>query len=206
MAFALTHPQHDRRGRFVQSGQVVAGRRVLVRPAGAGVAATGAVLVGIWGAIAGYIGPYFGYRPVSATAWDWNAQNGLLHLAPGALAVLAGLLLLSVGPARGGARRAALAVPTVLLAAAGAWFVLGPVAWPLIGTGPAYAPTVGAATNFLNQAGSALAPGLVLMLAAGMALKASMMGRPSVTVEDEVAPLASDAGEASTPYGGSVIG
>lgn len=206
MAFAVTHPQQARRGRLVHSGEVVAGRRVMVRPAGATIAAAGAVLVGIWGAIAGYIGPYFGYRPVSATVWDWNAQNGLLHLAPGALAVLAGLLLLSAGPARGGARRAALALPALLLAAAGAWFVVGPVAWPVFGTGPAYAPVLGAGTNLLNQAGSALAPGLVLMLAAGMALKASMMMRPVVTVEDEVAPLNADAGGPSPAGDATVTG
>lgn len=205
MAFAVTHPHRTQRGRRVTTGEVAAGRRVLVRPAGATLAATGAILVGIWGAIAGYIGPYFGYRPVSGTVWDWNAQNGLFHLAPGALAVLAGMLLLSVRPARGGVRRAALAVPAVLLAAAGAWFVVGPVAWPMFGTGPAYAPVLGAGTNLLNQAGSALAPGLALMLAAGMALEAAMMRPPVVTLEDEAPMSAGTDVPGAVPVAGQTI-
>lgn len=178
MAFAATHPDRTREGHFIASGRV-AGPRPVVRPVGVSLAGAGAVLVGIWGGIAGYVGPYFGYRPTSATAWDWNTQNGLLHLAPGALAVLAGLLLLSVGPARGGGRRAALVLPAVLLAVAGAWFVVGPAAWPVFESGPAFAPVLGAGTSLLDRAGSSLAPGLALVLLAGMALKASLVRPPA---------------------------
>lgn len=168
--------------------------RTTVRPVGASLAAAGAVLVGAWGAVAVYIGPYFGYRPVSRSAWDWNLQNSLLHLAPGALAVIAGLLLLAIRPGRGASRRAALAVPAILLAVAGAWFVVGPVAWPTFESGPAYAPVLDAGRNLLNQAGASLAPGLALAAFAGMALKAALV-RPSV---HEVVPVPAETGRGDT--------
>ncbi len=184
MAFAITHPDRMHGRHSAATREAVSGRRAAVRPVGAAVAGTGAVLVGIWGAIAGYIGPYFGYHPTAGTAWTWSAQNGLLHLAPGAAAVLAGLLILSVGPARGAARRLALAIPAVLLVAAGAWFVIGPVAWPMFGTGAAFAAASSAGTRLLDQAGSSLAPGLALALLGGMAVKASMVRRREVVLPD----------------------
>ncbi len=180
MAWAINRPRRTHwRG---TAGDTAAVRRVAVRPVGASLSGLAAVLVGAWGALAGYVGPYFGWHPTAATTWDANLQNGLLHLAPGAAAFAAGLMLLALGPARRGARGGSLALPALLLLAAGAWFVIGPVAWPTFESGPAFAPALSAGRNLLNQACSSLAPGLVLAALGGMALKAAM-ARPVVTEE-----------------------
>src|SRR5579875_120798 len=107
-----------------------AAARVYERPVGAAFTGLAALIVGAWGALAGYIGPYFAFRPVATHVWAGNWQNGLLHLLPGAVAAAAGLMLLAMGPARRSVRGGAFVLPALLLLAAGAWFVIGPVAWP----------------------------------------------------------------------------
>ena len=49
--------------------------QVYVRPVGAVEVGLLATLIGAWGAICVYIGPYFGYRPTSHGTWDWTTQN-----------------------------------------------------------------------------------------------------------------------------------
>lgn len=76
-------------------------------------------LVGIWGALVPYVGPLFGYPmpPGGATvsAWEWTASHWQLHLVPGLIAIVGGLLMT--------ARRA---IPGSLLALiGGAWFIVG---------------------------------------------------------------------------------
>jgi hypothetical protein len=157
----------------------------VVRPIGAAEVGLLAALVGAWGALSVFVGPIFGYQPTSTSSWDWTTQNGLLHLIPGAVGVGAGLLILASSPARDRIGRGPLGLGALLLIAAGAWFVLGPVAWPIFGTGPAFATGVGAKTNFINQLGSSLGPGLLLAILGGMATKAGI-ARPAVALGDEV--------------------
>ena len=191
MAWAVNHPRRVHWRHSTRDTAAV--RRVAVRPAGASLAGIAAVLVGAWAALAGYVGPYFGWHPTSGTAWDLNLQNGLLHLAPGAAGLVAGVALLALRPTPGATRRGALALPALLLLAAGAWLVIGPVAWPTFEAGPAFTPTLSASRNLLDQACSSLAPGLVLVGLAGMALKAAMV-RPVVTerIEEPVTEPAAD--------------
>ena len=105
--------------------------RIYERQVGTAWTGLAAVLVGAWGALAPYVGPYFGFRPVAYNTWVTNLPNGLLHLLPGAVAVGAGLMLLAMGPARRTVRNGAFLLPAVLLLASGAWFVIGPLAWPV---------------------------------------------------------------------------
>lgn len=155
------------------------------RQVGGALAGIAAIIVGAWGAICGYIGPYFGFRPVTYRAWTGSLQEGLLHVAPGAAAIVAGFLLLAVGPARRRASRFAFTLPAVLLLAAGAWFVIGPVAWPSIEPGVAFLPAH-PLRNLLDVACASYAPGLVLVMLGGMALKALTV--PPVAVEDPMIP------------------
>jgi hypothetical protein len=157
-----------------------------------------AAAVGAWAAVAVFVGPYFGFRPTTAGAWSWNLQNGVLHLAPGAVAVVAGLMIMVMGPARRAVRGGALTMPAILLLAAGAWLVIGPVAWPTFESGPAFAPVLSSTRNLLNQACASLAPGLVLAALGGMALKAAM-ARPVLTEQAPVAPSATAPVEESAP-------
>src|SRR5690349_140551 len=78
------------------------------------------VLLGTWGALAPFIGPYadFGFTPDGT--WVWTEGRGLLQVLPGVATALAGLLLLV------SASRVAGAFAAGVAALSGAWFVLGP--------------------------------------------------------------------------------
>lgn len=78
------------------------------------------VLLGAWGAIAPFVGPYFNFAYTPDTSWHWTAARGWYQVLPGSVTFVAGLLLL-LGRSRG--------VTTVgawLGILAGAWFVIGP--------------------------------------------------------------------------------
>jgi hypothetical protein len=143
------------------------GPRVRALPPGASLAGLLSIIVGAWAAICVYVGPYFAFRPTTHSAWAWTTQNGYLHLLPGAVAVAAGLMLL---PAR---RRGATSLPGLLLIAAGAWLVIGPVAWAVIGSGQVWA-AAGPNRELMYQALASLAPGILLAAAGGSALKSAV--------------------------------
>jgi hypothetical protein len=143
-----------------------------------------------------FVGPDFGYRPTSAGTWVWTTQNWLLHLLPGAVAVFAGLMILSASPSRRhDGTGAPIGLAALLLIASGAWFVIGPALWATFESGQPFATGTSAETSFLNQLGSSLGPGLLLAVLGGMALKA-VMARPAATVEDvavdDAAPITRD--------------
>ena len=83
------------------------------------------VLLGVWGGLIPFIGPYFHYAYTPDRAWDYTSARLWLEILPGAAAFLGGMLLLT---ARG---RMAAAFGAMLAAAAGAWFTLGTVLRPL---------------------------------------------------------------------------
>jgi hypothetical protein len=143
-----------------------------------------AALVGAWGGISVYVGPLFGYQPTSADSWSWTTQNWLLHLLPGAVAVVAGLMILSASPSRRhDGTGAPIGLAALMIVASGAWFVIGPSAWATFESGQPFATGTNAMTSFLNQLGTSLGPGLLLAVLGGMALKA-VIARPAATVQD----------------------
>jgi hypothetical protein len=143
-----------------------------------------AALAGAWGAISVFVGPVFGYQPTSASSWDWTIQNWLLHLAPGAGAVTAGLMIMSLIPSRrAGAGGPGVGLAALLLVAAGAWFVIGPALWPTFESSSVFMTGTSSGTAFINQLGSSLGPGLLLVMLGGMALKAAI-ARPRVTLAE----------------------
>jgi hypothetical protein len=83
----------------------------------------GVAIVGVWGALVPYVGPVFGYDMGGGAAWTWTESRFTLHLLPGLLAVLGGMMM--VGSARGRMRAGA-----ALGAVGGAWFIVGPVIRP----------------------------------------------------------------------------
>jgi hypothetical protein len=83
------------------------------------------LLLGLWGGLIPFIGPYFHYAYTPDTAWTYSMARLWLEILPGAAVFLAGLLLIfSAG------RHTAL-FGALLGAAAGAWFVVGTVLSPL---------------------------------------------------------------------------
>lgn len=145
------------------------------RPAGA-LAATGllTLLLGAWAGICVFVGPVFGYSVDGTASWTWNLPHAWLHLAPGALAVLAGFLLFTSAGRRAGLLADAPS-PTATLAGmlavvAGAWLVVGPLAWPVQhGAGPVWAPA-SPLRNLADQVGANLGPGVLLCGLGGLAM------------------------------------
>jgi len=125
------------------------------------------MLLGLWGALIPFVGPYFHYAYTPDKAWTYNTGRLWLELLPGA-AVFAGGFLLMI--ARG--RHIAL-FGALLAAAAGAWFTLGPVLSPLWNQHVAMGGSPASATVYMRimeQLGFFTALGVVIVFVAAMAL------------------------------------
>ena len=76
--------------------------------------------LGVWGALVVFIGPYFGYAFINHQAWHFTYGRLWLDILPGALVLLAGLILFGSGS------RVSAVFAGWLAAVGGAWFVIGP--------------------------------------------------------------------------------
>ena len=82
-------------------------------------------LLGLWGALIPFLGPYFHYAYTPEVAWTYSTARLWLEILPGAAVFLGGVLLIVAT-----GRHVAL-FGAVLAAAAGAWFTLGTTLSPL---------------------------------------------------------------------------
>ena len=125
------------------------------------------MLLGLWGALIPFVGPYFHYAYTPDKAWTYNTGRLWLEILPGA-AVFVGAFLLMV--ARG--RHIAL-FGALLAAVAGAWFTLGTVLSPLwnhhvpMGGSPASSTVY---MRIMEQLGFFTALGVVIVFIAAAAL------------------------------------
>jgi hypothetical protein len=78
------------------------------------------VLLGIWGGLIPFVGPYFGYEFGSDETWLMTWDRFWLDVLPGAVLVLGGLLLLA------SSRRVSAGLGAWLGVAGGFWYVIGP--------------------------------------------------------------------------------
>jgi hypothetical protein len=135
------------------------------------------VLLGAWGALVPFIGPYFGYAYTPDKAWQYTSGRLWLSILPGAAVFLGGLLILALSRSTN--------VPGGLLAALGGiWFVIGvpvlAVARP--GNGPGSPATVSGAMfspatmHLLENIGFFSGLGVVIVFFAAIAI-----GRSGVT-------------------------
>jgi hypothetical protein len=132
---------------------------------GIGTAGVVAVLVSVWGGIVPYVGPLFDYSGDGSGSWHWNLAHGVLSLAPGILGVLLGLFV--VAESRGvvvGKRRLSLATAGILLMVCGAWFAVGPLAWPVINNGSGYFVASTHLRVLAYEAGYSIVTGLILVI------------------------------------------
>jgi hypothetical protein len=148
------------------------------------------VLLGIWGGLIPFVGPYFDYSFGVNSTWHYTMDRLWLDILPGAVALLAGLLLLV-------ARTRTTAVLGCWLAIlAGAWFVIGPpvsLTWEH-GTGPIGPPLFGTTRQMLELIGYFYLLGVLIL-----ALAAFVLGRlvPARTL----APTASGVDNSQTLAG-----
>lgn len=126
-----------------------------------------AVVVAAWGAAAPYAAPNFGYYANTTSAWTWTETAALLALAPGALAVLAGLSVIFASPLRRWGRRPDLWILGLLIAASGAWFVVGQFVYPVI-NGAAFIMPASASTFMYKELAFAVGPGVILVYCGAM--------------------------------------
>jgi hypothetical protein len=125
------------------------------------------VLLGLWGALIPFVGPYFNFAYTPDTAWTYSTARLWLEILPGAAVVVGGVLLIIAT-----SRHVAL-FGAMLAAAAGAWFTLGPILSPLwnndapMGGSPASAT---AYMRIMEQLGFFSALGVVIVFIAAAAL------------------------------------
>jgi hypothetical protein len=143
-------------------------------------------LLGIWGGIIPFVGPYFHYAYTPDTAWTYTTGRLELEILPGAGALLGGLLMMAAR-----SRYAAL-FGAFLAIASGAWFALGNVLAPLwTVAGPAGGPaSSGTVMRVVEQVGFFTGLGLAIVLFAA-AVAGRVTAVPGVTdvVERPTVPV-----------------
>jgi hypothetical protein len=78
------------------------------------------LLLGVWGGIIPFVGPYFHFTLGPDHTWTWTMSRLWLDVLPAIAAVIGGLWLIGAGPRLSGRLGAMLAL------LAGAWFAIGP--------------------------------------------------------------------------------
>jgi hypothetical protein len=150
------------------------------------------ILLGAWGGLAPFVGPYFRYAYTPDKAWVYNSGRLWLSIVPGAAALLGGLLVLIAS------HRAVGAFGAVLGVLGGAWFVVGIAVIPVavtngsISPGAPLARTVGslsvASWKLLEQLGFFTAVGALILLCAALALgRFSVVGVRDAALAEEAA-------------------
>ena len=77
------------------------------------------IILGVWGALIPFIGPYFHFAYTPDQVWAWSTARAWLEVFPGVTTAVGGFLLLVSG------NRATAMFGAWLAVIAGAWFVVG---------------------------------------------------------------------------------
>ncbi|HEX3318350.1 MAG TPA: hypothetical protein VHR88_10040 [Solirubrobacteraceae bacterium] len=140
------------------------------------------VVLGVWGALIPFVGPYFHYAFGNYDAWNFTASRFWLDVLPGVLAVIGGVLLLT------GTRRSTGILGGSLAIAGGAWYAIGPsvsLLWHGAGS-PIGVATGGATRRMLEQLGYFYGIGVAIAALAAFAM-GRYVSRPRVAEEPFVA-------------------
>lgn len=138
------------------------------------------IVLGAWGALVPFVGPYFGFAFTPDKAWAYTTGRLWLSVLPGAAAFLGGLLVLTVADRGAG-------FGAFLAALGGAWFVVGmpvtafAVTSPPISAGSpvaSHGALFGPATmRFLEPLGFYYGLGVVILFLAALALGEVIVAR-----------------------------
>jgi hypothetical protein len=159
-----------------------------------GVSGVLLILLGAWGGLAPFVGPYFHYAYTPDKAWAYTSGRLWLSIAPGAAALIGGLLVVLAS------HRGVGILGALLAALGGAWFIVGARVTVLVVTNGSISPGIplagatgslsSATRQFLESLGFFTGTGVLIVFLAALAL-----GRFSV-VSLRDAALAEDAGMA----------
>jgi hypothetical protein len=125
------------------------------------------VLLGIWGGLISFVGPYFHYAYTPDRAWAYTTGRLWLEILP-ALGTLAGGVIIMIS-----AVRSTVLAGAWLAAISGGWFAVGAVLAPIWigGTAPAQGtPTGDALARAVEQIGFFTGLGAAIVFVAALAL------------------------------------
>ncbi|WP_165959161.1 hypothetical protein, partial [Actinomadura sp. KC345] len=151
------------------------------------------VLLGLWGGLLPFAGPYFGFGFAPDDTWVYDTGRLQLVIAPAAAVVLGGLIVLA------GANRAFAMSGAWLAGLGGAWFVAGHTVaalWDVPGVGAPLGS--GEGRRIAEQLAGFTGLGVVIVFLAGLAL-----GRFAVVGAREAARESAEAQEAERPGSGT---
>ena len=95
------------------------------------------IILGVWGALIPFIGPYFHFAYTPDHAWAWSTARGWLEVLPGVTTAVGGFLVLVSG------NRATAMFGGWLAVIGGAWFVVGRTLASLLRLGDIGQPIAG---------------------------------------------------------------
>jgi len=149
-------------------------------------------LLGVWGALIPFVGPYFDYSFGVNSTWHYTTDRLLLCILPGAAALVGGVLMIKA------ASRASGAFGGWLSVVAGGWFVIGPVLSPTWehGPRPIGAPLFGTTRQALELIGYFYGLGALIIALAAFAV-GRFASRPSIATVPATTPV--PLGDTGTP-------
>lgn len=143
------------------------------------------VLLGAWGALIAFVGPYFHYAYTPDRAWTYNTGRLWLEILPGAATLLGGLIVLTA------ATRPVAMFGAWLAAMCGAWFVAGmPLStlWTSGGVPAAGSPVGSTLARAVEQIGFFGGLGAAIIFFAALALgRFTVLGHREVMLAEEYA-------------------
>ena len=167
------------------------------------------ILLGAWGALIPFVGPYFHYAYTPDKAWRYTTGRLWLEILPGVAAALGGFIVLS------SARRPLAILGAFVAALGGAWFVVGNLVSALWNHGipEAGIPVGGNLTRLaLEDLGFFIGLGVIIVFFAALALgRFAVVGvKDAALAERDAAAVAADgyaaADQPSGPFTGEPSG
>ena len=144
---------------------MMAGTLLRVRRSQGALSGVLLVLLGIWGALIPFVGPYFHYAYTPDRAWVATSGRMWLEVLPGVVTLIGGVIVLA------SRFRPAAVFGAWLAALAGAWFAVGDVmAGRWAGLPAAGTPSGGTARAVLEQIGFFTGLGVAIVFVAALAL------------------------------------
>ena len=156
------------------------------------------IILGAWGGLIPFVGPYFHYAYTPDTSWHYTSGRLYLSIVPGAAALIGGLLAVLAS------HRAVGVLGALLAALGGGWFILGGPIIALavksgsISPGTPLTGAVGslssATREFLETLGFFTGTGVLIVFLAALALgRFSVVSVRDAALADEGLSLAADA-------------
>jgi len=137
------------------------------------------LLLGIWGGLIPFVGPYFGYAFGSHATWHYTANRLWLDILPALAVVVGALILLWAG------HRVSGTLGSWLAMAGGAWFAVGPAVSRLWDHGvvPIGGPLFGHTRQMLELVGTFYGLGVVVVGLAAFA-HGRFVSRPALVMAE----------------------